>query len=116
MVSPINSSSSRTGVIMQYVTDESGDGSGLMDIWFVALGELYSKLGELDNEEPPFSGLKMFCCCTAYPVSATDLGPWRTPHYIFRATTSDRIACFGTSALSNGAKVLMTVVRPGPAE
>src|ERR1700675_1056318 len=85
MVSAINSSSSRTGVIMKYVTDESGDGSGLMDIWFAALGKLYSRLGELDNEESPFSGLKIFCCCTTYPLSATDLGPWRT-----RAIFSER--------------------------
>jgi hypothetical protein len=36
--------------------------------------------------------------------------------YIFRATTSDRIARLGASALSTGVKVFITVVSPGPAE
>src|ERR1700730_15610572 len=52
MVAPMNSSSSRTGVIMQYVTDAFGRVATLIDI--CPLGKLCSTWGELDNERPPF--------------------------------------------------------------
>src|ERR1700730_144466 len=52
MVAPMNSSSSRTGVIMQFAPDTFGRVTTLLDI--CPLGKLCSTLVELDNERSPF--------------------------------------------------------------